>query len=178
MCSNPVRKGIHTEIAKITKEWADHGSEGHPIPDRVFSRSLRSLCVKIRSEKAIHTEIAKIATEQTTTEAKTPNFKIRFATFAISVCNNPIRKDVPHGDRTIRMPIFAIFAAFCPDWVQSAVTRLLGVGGGLEMLGQKLLHRFIERKPIFLIVKTVAFILFDHVFHGHSMLFQRFDDLI
>jgi hypothetical protein len=106
---------------------------------------LRSLCVKLRSDKTLHTEIAKDGILIGTGAVRIPKFLLR-----------SLRSSMQIGRQG----------------------PLLGIGGCLEMLGQKLLHCFIERKPIFLVMKTVAFILFDHVFHGHSVLFQCFDDLI
>ena len=45
-----------------------------------------------------------------------------------------------------------------------------GTGGRYEMFRQKFLHRFVERKSIFLVVKSVAFVLLHHVFHVDTML--------
>jgi hypothetical protein len=71
-------------------------------PDR-SSRSLRSPCVKLRSEKIIHTEIAKNTKERRTTDLRVTQIGSVLVIFAISVCKTPVRKGDPHGDRKGRM---------------------------------------------------------------------------
>ena len=99
VCKNPIRKGDPHGDRKDHKGTDNYKSKGSSQSE-LSLRPLRSLCVKIRSEKAIHTEIPKIAKERTNDKPKAViQSELVFATFAISVCKNPIGKGDPHGDR-------------------------------------------------------------------------------
>ena len=55
-------------------------------PNQIQSlRPLRSLCVKIRSEKAVHTEMAKITKERTTTNQRGHQSELVFATLTFDL---------------------------------------------------------------------------------------------
>lgn len=46
------------------------------------------------------------------------------------------------------------------------------------MFVEELFHRFVEIEFVFFVMKTVAFVLFDHVFHIDAALLQSIYDLI
>lgn len=46
------------------------------------------------------------------------------------------------------------------------------------MGGQKLFHGPVEVETVLLVVKTVALVFLDHVFHGDASLLQSLDDLV
>ena len=79
VCKNPIRKGDPHGDRKDGRNGQLRIEGDHPIPNWSL-RPLRSLRVKIRSEKAIHPEIAKITKERTTTDRRghpIPNWSLR-----------------------------------------------------------------------------------------------------
>src|SRR6266513_624043 len=49
---------------------------------------------------------------------------------------------------------------------------------GMQMFVEELFHRFVEIEFVFFVMKTVAFVLLDHVFHIDASLLQSIYDLI
>jgi hypothetical protein len=97
VCKNPIRKTIHTEIAKIAKKGTNHGSKGHQS-ESVLETLAISVC-KNPIRKTIYTEIAKKGTNH---GSKGHQSESVLAAFAIPVCRTPIRKRNSHGDRKDR----------------------------------------------------------------------------
>ena len=58
-----------------------------------------------------------------------------------------------------------------PYHLQWRITSNLRLRIRIEMSSQKHLHRFVKRKPIFLVLKTMAFVFLHHIFHVDPSLF-------
>jgi len=49
---------------------------------------------------------------------------------------------------------------------------------GMQMFVEELFHRFVEIEFVFFVMKTVPFVLLDHIFHIDTALLQSIYDLI